>query len=91
MAAAERGAASGISGGDSRGGFFDKKFYEPQPLEDGRDFKERSEDFIDWVEMCDKDVPVLMKAAMREIQQIAALGRSRATIDKAKPLFGILK
>ena len=91
LAAAERGSASGISGGDSRGGLFDKKLYEPQLLEDVRDFKEWSDDFLDWVEMCDKDVPVLMRTATREKEQIIALGGSPEIIDKAKPLYRMMK
>ena len=76
---------------DLRGGLFDKKLYEPQVLEDARDFKEWSEEFLDWVEMCDKEIPLLMTAATREKDQIVALGSSQATIEKAKPLFRMLK
>ena len=91
LATAERGTAGGGQGRDDRGGLFDKKLYEPQPLEDIRDFKEWSHDFVDWVEMCDREVPLLMKAAVREKEQIVALGSSQATIDKAKPPFRMLK
>ena len=91
LATAERSAAGGGGQGNDRGGLFDKKLYEPQPLEDIRDFKEWSEDFLDWVEMCDREVPQLMRAATREKEQITALGSSQVTIDKAKPLFRMLK
>ena len=48
---------------EARGGLFDKKLYEPGVLEDARDFKEWSDDFYDWVEMCDSDIPILLLAA----------------------------
>ena len=70
---AESNTASGSGDKDIRGGLFDKKLYEPQMLEDARDFKEWSEDFIDWVEMCDKEIPVLLTAVAREKSQITEL------------------
>ena len=48
---------------ETRGGLFDKKLYEPGVLEDARDFKECSDDFYDWVEMCDAEIPLLLLAA----------------------------
>ena len=76
---------------DARGGLFDKKLYEPGILEDARDFKEWSDDFYDWVEMCDDEIPSLLIAATREKDQITALGSSEGTISKAKPLFRMMK
>ena len=85
--------ASGAHGGqgEARGGLFDKKLYEPQVLEDARDFKEWSDDFYDWCEMCDADIPHLLLAATREKEQITALGGSADVISKAKPLFRMMK
>ena len=60
-------------------------------LEDARDFKEWSDDFYDWVEMCDADIPHLLLAATREKEQITALGGSAEIIAKAKPLFRMMK
>ena len=41
--------------------------------------------------MCDKDVPILMKAATRETEQVTALGGSPAIIEKSKPLYRMMK
>ena len=76
---------------ESRGGLFDKKLFEPSVLEDARDFKEWSEDFQDWVEMCDSDIPPLLTAATREKEQITALGGTAAIVSKARPLFRMMK
>jgi hypothetical protein len=90
LAAAEQRAGLG-GGDDKRGGLFDKKLYEPQPLEDQREFKEWAEDLQDWVQMCDKDIPILMSAAAREKNVITTLGGTPALEEKAKPLFRMLK
>ena len=76
---------------EARGGLFDKKLYEPQVLEDARDFKEWSDDFYDWCEMCDNDIPRLLLAATRKKDQIAAPGGSADVVAKAKPLFRMMK
>ena len=76
---------------ETRGGLFDKKLFEPSVLEDARDFKEWSEDFQDWIEMCDSDIPPLLIAATREKEQITALGGSAVVINKARPLFRMMK
>ena len=84
-----QGASSGPR--EARGGLFDKKLYEPGVLEDARDFKEWSDDFYDWVEMCDSDIPMLLLAATREKEQITALGGNADVVAKAKPLFRMMK
>lgn len=60
-------------------------------LEDARDFKEWSDDFYDWVEMCDSDIPLLLLAAPPEKEQITALGGTPEVVAKAKPLFRMMK
>ena len=76
---------------EERGGLFDKKLFEPSVLEDARDFKEWSEDFQDWIEMCDGDIPPLLQAATREKEQITALGPNAGVVAKSKPLYRMLK
>ena len=48
-----QGQGGGADGG--RGGLYDKRVYEPEKLEDIKDFKEWSEDFMDFINMCDEE------------------------------------
>ena len=76
---------------DTRGGLYDKKLYEPDRLENVKDFKEWSEDFLDFIQMCDREVAALLVAATREKEPISALGGTQSLIDKARPVFRMLK
>lgn len=78
-------------GTDTRGGLFDKRLQEPEKLKDTKDFKEWSEEFLDFMHMCDEDVHALLVAATREKVQITTLGQTQTLIDKARPVFRMLK
>ena len=97
LAVAEQNLAAGAGGAgrssyeDIKGGLFDKKLFEPHTLEDAKDFRDWAEEFEDWVAMCDKDIPELLKTSAREKVQITALGSTQFIVDKAKPLYRMMK
>ena len=81
----------GVSKDDTRGGLYDNKLYEPEKLKDPKDFREWSDDFFDFVEMCDPLGADLLKEATREPNVITASGNTSEMRAKAKPLYRMLK
>ena len=89
-AQAVHAADTGVRG-DTKGGLYDKRLYEPEKLDKAANFKEWAEDFFEFVEMCDTEVSSLLRVAVGEKDVISESGGSLVLRTKSKALHRMLK
>ena len=91
IATQRAGQVTSSGDGFIKGGLYDKRLYEPERLETKESFKEWSEDFFDFVEMCDAEIAQMLKFAKSETNVITATGATPDLQKKAKSLYRMLK
>ena len=70
---------------------FDKKMFEPEKLENLASFKDWTEDFADYVDMCDGDLREMLKVARDALTACARMGDSEETVKRSCAVCRVLK
>ena len=70
---------------------FDKKMFAPEKFEKLANFREWTDDFMDYVDMCDEQIGDLLKTARDTDRVITQMGQDDATVKKSKALYRILR
>ena len=70
--------------GNGKGFLFDGKLLEPEKFERATNFKDWSEDFIDWVEQSDAHIAGLLRIAHDSDGAITQMGRDEPKIARSR-------